>query len=329
MSRAEKASIEAAEWLIACEDGPLSPPDQARFDAWFAASERNKAAYWRIEAAWEEADRITALGPVNALLDEKTSFVTRRRWRRPLALAASIALAIGVSLLFPSLTAFLPLGKEEVPVRQAYATSVGMKKLIGLQDGSRIQLNTQSLVRTQISAARREVWLDKGEAFFDVAHRKDRPFIVHAGDRQITVLGTKFSVRRDGEKIIVSVLEGRVRVDELKGDRLLRSSVIVGGNIAMAEGPATLVAERSEEQVERALSWRTGMLTFAQTPLPAIAAEFNRYNVKKIVIDGETLENVRISGTFPSEQAGAFTRLLRDAYGFRVEETASEIRISD
>lgn len=327
MNRAECANREAADWLIAHEDGALSLAERALFEAWLMESDGNRAAFWRLEAAWREADRIRALGPADAAEPP-------RRWprmaSRALALAASIAIVAGAWTLSPRLAQYLPSFERDAPQsQQTFATALGMKKLIGLEDGSRIQLNTLSVVRAQISPVRREVWLEKGEAFFDVAHLKGRPFIVHAGDRQIIVLGTKFSVRRDGEKVIVSVLEGRVRVDEMKDNRLLRSSVIVGGNIAMAQGAATLVTERSEEKVQDTLSWRTGMLNFDQTPLPAIAAEFNRYNARKIVIDGDALENVRISGTFPAEQPDAFARLLRDAYGFGVTDSVEEIRVSE
>lgn len=330
MTRAEQAGAQAAAWLIALEDAPLSPEEQARFEAWLAESDVHKAAFWRLEAAWQEADRVRALGPVEPSPEVEPGPAWQRRIAAPLALAASAALIAALWALSPRLAQLPPFsGGEVAAAQQAYATPLGQKKLIGLQDGSRIQLNTLSVVRTQITAQRRDVWLDKGEAFFDVAHRERGPFIVHAGDRQITVLGTKFSVRRDGDKVIVSVLEGRVRVDELRDNRLLRSSVIVGGNIAMAEGPATLVTERSDEKVQDSLSWRAGMLTFDQTPLPAIAAEFNRYNARKIAIEGASLENVRISGTFPSDQPDAFTRLLRDAYGFGIVDTANEIRISE
>jgi len=330
MSRAEQAGIEAADWLIAHEDGELSAAEQARFEAWMAASEGNKAAYWRLECAWEAADRVRALGPGAAMPEQKFDDASSRRWRIPSMIAASLALLAAAWMLVPKLPALAPGHADASQVTAAsFATSVGMKQLVELVDGSRIQLNTQSAARAQISPQRREVWVEKGEVFFDVAHRRGQPFVVHAGDRQITVLGTKFSVRRHGDKVVVSVLEGRVRVDELKDNRLLRSSVIVGGKIAMAQGPATLVTERSDEKVADALSWRSGMLTFDQMPLPAIAAEFNRYNVRKLVLAGQSIESVEISGTFPSDQPDAFARLLRDAYGFDVEEAAGEIRVSN
>jgi transmembrane sensor len=96
----------------------------------------------------------------------------------------------------------------------------------------------------------------------------------------------------------------------------------------MAEGEATLVTARSEEKVESALSWRTGMLSFDEKPLPAIAAEFNRYNAKKLVLEGEAVSLIRITGTFPSDKPDAFARLLRDAYGLKIEDTANDIRLS-
>jgi transmembrane sensor len=333
MSRAERANAEAADWLIAQEDGPLAPEEQARFDAWLAASEGNKAAYWRLEYGWKEADRVGALGPASVEPAEETGDRPRPRWWIPTAIAASIALAFVVQ---PFVTGPPRSSRPQpAPIRIAsasasasYATPVGGKRLVGLTDGSRIQLNTQSRIRTEITAARREVWLDEGEAFFEVAHRAGQPFIVHAGDRQVTVLGTKFSVRRDGGKVVVSVLEGRVQVDELRGTVPMRSSIIVGGDIALAEGAATLVTTRSEEKVESALSWRDGVLTFDQKPLPEIAAEFNRYNVRKLVVDGRSVAAIRISGTFPAGRPDAFARLLRDAYGLEIDTSDREIRVS-
>lgn len=326
MSRAEQAHIEAADWLIAQAEGPLSEERQAEFDAWLNASDGNKAAYWRLEYGWGQADRIGALGhgPIEA--SSETDSGAKSRWWIPAAIAASIIAAVGIQQFATEWP-----GQKAAPtpiVAQSYSTPLGGKRLLGLADGSRIQLNTQSRLRTGISDARREVWLDQGEAFFEVAHRDGQPFIVHAGDRQITVLGTKFSVRRDGSKVIVTVLEGRVRVDELSENRPVRSSIIAGGDIAVAEGSATLVTARSEAKVDSALSWRRGMLTFDQQPLTTIATEFNRYNAKKLVLKGQSVGTIRITGTFPSNKPDAFARLLRDAYGMGVEDTDSEIRVS-
>lgn len=84
-------------------------------------------------------------------------------------------------------------------------------------------------MRASVTTRQREVWLEKGEAFFDVAHNEGVPFVVHTGDRQVTVLGTKFAVRRDGDKVTVTVLQGRVRLEEAKGSSPVRSTEIGRG----------------------------------------------------------------------------------------------------
>lgn len=322
MSRAQEAGNRAAAFLIAQEEGEWSDADQAAFDAWLAEEDGNKAAYWRLKHSWREADRIGALG--RGVIQEQ-ELQPRRLWWVPASIAASLVAMAGAGYL---VTTHGPNDGSAAPTI-AYNTPVGGGKLVGLPDGSHIQLNTASVVRTSITSAQREVWLDRGEAYFEVRHLDGQPFIVHAGNRQVTVLGTKFSVRRDGDRVTVSVLEGRVRVDEIAGAKEVRSSIITGGDIAIARGDATLVTAKSEDRVEDALSWRTGTLTFDQTSLAEVAAEFNRYNTKPLVVADSGAASMRIGGTFPANKPGEFVQLLRDAYGLKVTETATEIKISD
>lgn len=325
MNRAEQAGIEAADWLIAQADGPLAPDEQARFEAWLAESDGNKAAYWRLEFGWEQADRVAALGRLRADDIVAPGRSRRPRWWIPAAIAASVVLAIGIQQ-FVVRDRAQRAAQVELAV-DSYATAVGETRLVDLADGSKIQLNTGSSLRSRISDARREVWLEQGEAFFDVAPDRNRPFVVHAGERSVTVLGTRFSVRRAGPRVVVAVLEGRVELSESAGGRTLRSSIISGGDIAMAAGSSTLVTSRSERAVLEALSWREGLLTFDQQPLSAIAEEFNRYNQRKIVLEDPSAASIRISGTFPADKPDAFARLLHEAYGLGFEESRGEIRV--
>lgn len=327
MNRAEQASLEAADWLVAQADGPLSPEEQARFDAWLAQSDGNKAAYWRLEFGWQEADRVVALGEVPAEGAAPSDSRRRQRWWIPATIAASIVLAFGIQQYAARDGAGSDRSAPADFAGQSYATAVGETRLVGLPDGSRIQLNTASRMRTRMGGSQREVWLEEGEAFFEVAHEPGRPFLVHAGEREITVLGTRFSVRRAGANVVVTVLEGRVQLEELEGGRAIRSSIISGGDIAVAAGSATLVTRRSEQAVQQALSWRDGLLAFDQQPLSAIVEEFNRYNERKIVLEDRSTGAIRISGTFPAHKPDAFARLLREAYGLGFDESEQEIRV--
>jgi transmembrane sensor len=334
MSRAQQANDRAADFIERRELASWSAQDQAELDAWLAAAFGHRAAYWRLDHSWREADRIGALGPIPAPTPassrpEPTASRDRRQRRGMWALAASMVLAVGLGSV-ATLKGRGPLfGRAaDTLATSHYATPVGARRTITLDDGSRIELNTATAARTAITSANREVWLDHGEAYFEVAHLGGRPFVVHAGTRTITVIGTKFAVRRDGDRVTVSVVEGRVRVSDVKlGTE--SSAVISAGDMAVAQGAATLLTQKSEARVQDALSWRSGLLSFEQSPLPAVAAEFNRYNPKHIVVEGEDASARRIGGAFPASDPEGFVRLLASAYGLHVEEKPDEIIISD
>lgn len=322
MSRARQVADRAAAWLIRQEDGDWSDEDQAAFDAWLAQSDAHKAAYWRLEHSWRQADRVRALGaPVEPAGARR---VPRRPWK-PAAVAASL-LAVVVFGAAQLGGWGGPSGSP--PVR--YATSTGGHETVRLADGSRIELNTRTSVRAGVSPRGREAWLDSGEALFEIAPDPERPFIVHAGPRTVTVLGTVFSVRRDHDRVTVSVLEGRVRIDDAAdpAGAASGSATLVGGMTAISRGGSTLVTQRSVERVQNALAWRDGMLVFDQTTLADVAAEFNRYNTQSIVVTDPETAAIRIGGAFQAANVEAFVRLLRDAYGLKVVREGDVIKIS-
>ncbi|MDH7974479.1 FecR domain-containing protein [Sphingomonas sp. AR_OL41] len=318
---AEAIERRAALWLVRREQPCWSPEEQTALDAWLDESMAHKAAYWRLEHGWREADRIGALGP--ATLDEEAPPSRTARWW-PLAAAASLVgvLALGaVELARP----------RPVPVvaDQHFVTPVGGRRVVPLIDGSKVELNTATTMRTAVTAEHREVWLDQGEAYFEIAHMEDHPFVVHAGSRTVTVLGTKFSVRREGDRVTVSVVEGRVKVDDARQVDAVPTAILTAGDVAVARGPATLLAAKSEERVASTLAWRGGMLNFDRTSLADAVKEFNRYNRKQITIADAETGNIRIGGTFQAANVDAFVRLLHDAYGLRVESGPDSVKISD
>ena len=320
MSAATDIEQRAAEWVVRREEPEWSAADETALDAWLQESLAHKAAFWRLDHGWRQADRIGALGLEPPEASRFRSWTTS--WW-PLAAVASLAAVLVMSGLELNQPAPAPAVSA-----LHFSTPVGGRRLIGLVDGSRVELNTATAVRTAVGNKRREVWLDRGEAYFEVAHLAGRPFVVHAGDRTVTVLGTKFSVRRDGPKVTVSVIEGRVRIDDAKKPDDVPTAIITAGNVAIAQGSSTLLAAKSEDGVAETLAWRDGILNFEHTSLADAAVEFNRYNSRQIVIgDAETGE-IRIGGTFQASNVDAFVRLLHDAYGLRVTATPNQVKLS-
>jgi len=321
MSEAHKIEVIAARWLLAREDPDWSADNQAMLDTWLNESLAHKAAYWRLEHGWRQADRLAALGAGQRVSGNVP--MSARRWLHPVVIAASMAVVFVGVYVAPKYSA-----PPQAPEFTQVATAIGEHKVVELPDSSKVELNTATKLHAALRHDRRELWLDAGEAFFEVKHLPDRPFVVHAGKETVTVLGTKFSVRREGDKVTVSVLEGRVRIDDADVLTSERSTIIAAGDVVVTNGLTTLLRPRSEDVVERSLAWRGGTLAFDQTTLSNAADEFNRYNAKQIIIVDSTTAKMRISGTFQASNVDAFARLLRDAYGLNVTSSGSTLRIS-
>ncbi|MBP7703720.1 MAG: FecR domain-containing protein [Caulobacter sp.] len=317
MTSAADLEATAALWLSRREDEGWGEADQRALDAWLEASVDHKMAFWRMEFGWRQAGRMAAL---KAAPPATSPPRPRLEAWRPALMAAGIAAValIAVPLLLQS-----PMGASR------YVTEVGGRATVPLRDGTRVELNTATRLRAEVGAKERTVWLDRGEAYFDVAHDAARPFVVHAGDRKVTVLGTRFSIRREGDRVEIVVAEGRVRVEAAGGAATGAPAVLLRGDRLVADGASTLRPPRSVEQVSEDLAWRDGLLSFEQTPLDEAAREFNRYNSTRLVVTGAAASEIRIDGRFEAANVEAFARLMQRGYGLKVARTDQTITISE
>lgn len=316
MSNAE-IEQRAAHWLMRRGEPGWSETEEQELALWLDESMKHRAAFWRLEYGWEQADRMRSLS-LPPMVDETLSRHFHR-WLKPLAVAASIALllVVGSALTFKNISQ---------STSTSYATVFGQRGTLALVDGSRVEVNANSKVRVVQTRSKRELWLDHGEAYFEVAHDASRPFVIYAGLREITVLGTKFVVRRDDDAVKVGVVDGRVRLD---GSASSASSVIITrGDFAVADRDSTLIASNQLDRIERNLRWRTGMVSFDRVTLAEAAEEFNRYNRKQLIIEGRETASLKIGGSFQLANVEGFARLLQQAYGLHVEMHGDRIKIS-
>jgi transmembrane sensor len=314
-SRAQKLNAEAAAWLARANAGNWTAEDQAKLDAWLAQSRGNRVAYWRLEAAWLEAARLAALRPAEPPAE----------FRRHLpVMLMRIAAVVGIAAILSTLGANYVL----TPRIKSYSTPVGGHETLKLSDGSRIELNTNTQVRLATVDGTRQVWLDRGEAYFQIKHDPAHPFVVIAGARQITDLGTKFLVRDDAKTIEVALLQGRVRFDNGNRSGPLNSVALKPGDVVMASAESVSVTKQPIKKLENELSWRQGLLVFNYTTLADAAAEFNRYNVKKIVVTDPEAARLTIIGEFPVNGVDLFGRVATRILCVRVEDRNNEIVIS-
>ena len=322
----------AATWIARRDAARWTAADAAALEAWLAESPGHRVAYYRLNAAWNRAGQLQG------------ARATARF--RPLAIAATVLLLVAAALVAMKANLFregtpqpmvasvsdiarnpdgasvpeaappealpVPAAPAEretsataspAPVEQRYSTVIGASRVVSLGDGSRITLDTDTRIRVSMDERSRTVHLDRGQAFFEVAKDAGRPFAVIADRLRVVAVGTAFSVRRVAADIRVVVAEGTVRVDD--------SGALEAGGTARIEGDDVRVAALAPTEVERTLSWRSGVLTFRHTPLSAAADEFNRYSTRRIVIRDASIASLELGGVFRSSDLEAFAQVLQ------------------
>jgi transmembrane sensor len=336
MKRANQIEQEAADWLARRDARAWTDVEQAAFDAWLAVSPIHKVEFLRMEYAWEESLRLKALGAgvqsnkaprpgrwvLSALFSggvagrssRTPAAPAMRRLRLPMALAASVLIAVAAAAW---VTASYYGGR--------HSTSVGQLSHIAMADGSQVTLNTDSVVRVVVNTKERRVELQRGEAFFKVAKDPSRPFIVTVGERRVIAVGTQFSVRREGTDAQIVVTEGTVRIETGEQTPLTPAAAVSAGSVAHAGHAGTSIQSRPLPQAEELLSWRTGILVLHDMTLAEAAAEFNRYNARKIVIRDPLVGAMHISGSFRATNAEAFARLLERGYPLQANTRDADI----
>ena len=312
--RAADINAQAARFLERRDLGRWSDADQAELDTWLAQSAAHCAAFWRLEAVWADADRLSALRsfkPQTAKHEPRRDLwpILRRAVAATIVIAA--AGAAGAAWLLQ-------------PEGERYATPVGGREVITLFDGSQVELNTDTAVR--VAPAKRMAWVEKGEAYFQIKHDAAHPFVVAVAGHRIVDLGTKFVVRDEPGRLEVSLVEGRARVES--PNKGAQPAVLTPGDVAVATATNISVTRKTEKHLASELGWRRGVVIFDYTTLADAVAEFNRYNQKKIVLAPGAPTHLTMVGTFPINDVELFGRVATLILKVHVANHGDKIVIS-
>ena len=313
--RGDKMRREAAEWLVKLDNqldrGGLSAADRVALRRWLRQNPEHGQILQRQAELWGDMDVLATYARARPR--------PRPRSRRApaFALATLGALAIvcsGLWLLLPA--------PGEPGAERLVATAVGGQREERLADGSRVHLNTDSLIAVQFGAGERRVRLLRGEAAFDVAHDPERPFSVYAHNRIVTALGTRFTVRLGAQKVRVAVAAGKVALGRASPGSKRRPTpgaqpaqdvmFLVQGQRAelpLAGNATPVLAAMDRQAQERTFSWLQGRLIFDDERLATIVAEVSRYTAVKLTIAPE-LGDIRLSGRFKTGDTEALLEAL-------------------
>jgi len=312
----------ATEWAVRLRSTDVTDQDRAQFESWLAADARNRESFKRSESLWAMAANARVQHDmVSELLAEASGeaaapHLRQAAWRYARA-AAVVALVAAIGLQF-----YDPSGDSKV------ATKAGEQRTLMLEDGSTIQLNTDTRVSYHVDARSRRVALKRGEAFFDVAKDPSRPFVVEVGRSEVRVVGTQFSVRQVGDRVEVVVKEGRVEVTpevSVSANHPAQRVELTPGDRMELEHQTIKVAA---VDVNRAMAWRSGEIEFRGETLEDVIAELNRYAATPMVIEDDSLRGLRVSGLFKVADLQSIRFMLHESLGVEFTPHANEISLT-
>jgi transmembrane sensor len=187
-----------------------------------------------------------------------------------------------------------------------------------------VVLDANTVLHAVETPERRLISLERGGAFFQVAKNPNRPFIVSAAGKTVTALGTAFEARVIGDKLDVTLIEGKVKVEQKK--RLIwrgeHSTNLTAGYRLSAPEDQNWTIQRVDASKE--LSWMSGRLTFFNDTLEEAVAKVNRNSDRKIVLD-PSLATQPIVGVFASGDTDRFVRGMELAGIARVARRTDEV----
>ena len=305
----------AAAWFSRERSGEMTADDALALQAWLDADPVHQQAYAEMRHAWGEAAAVRADPQVMAIREHwLASHAKRRRLSAVRAIAASVAVLVAAGAgvgVWQWATGPRPF------VDRTYKTALGEQRVVELPDGSEVTLNTDTVLRTRADGEKRLVYLEKGQAFFEVAKDGGHPFVVTAAGRTVTALGTAFDVRLDDDAFKVTLVEGKVRVEasapamDPKSVKVQATEMVAGSQLVAPDDEQWRLTRTN---VITETSWTRGQLVFEDEPLGDVVEELNRYSARKMVIADASLTAMPISGTFKVGDVERFIHAV-EAYG--------------
>lgn len=270
----------AAQWVQRMALPVQDSATAAAFDRWILDDPRHVDSYARIVQLWQSDGLRQALA-ANDVPDSAATAAPYRRWRCAALLVPAMAAAMLLLIVAP------PLLRDPVP----YGAPPGAMRVVALSDGSRVNLAPGARIAVRMTPWSRDVTLEHGQAFFDVAHEQMRGFAVDGGQARVRVLGTAFDIDRMEGEAVVRVYRGSVSIAAGAGRRWRLSA---GSGIALRGGNATTIDGITGSRPD----WADGWFDANNTPIRQLIAHLNRSATTPIRLADPVLGELQVTGRF-------------------------------
>lgn len=336
----EEVERAAASWTLKIDRG-LTAEEQDAYSQWLAEDSLHRDAVALYRWGWDEFDRLAGLQTTQRAVADPDLLAPGNRFARKPRLVACLRWAAPAAAALVALFGAFWSGSEKVET--AFATKPAVELIARietreLEDGSMVELNRGAILEVDFKSDERRLRLVSGEAYFTVAKDASRPFVVEVKGVSVRAIGTRFNVRLENESVDVIVSEGIVG---LAASGRLRKDGASADEPRLEEGDRAVVAlggphvirfsKLTDLQIDEELGWKPRLLDFDDESLAVIVAEFNKRNKVKIVLGESSLEDLRLSSAFWSDNVEGFVRLMESSFGMSAQwrgSTSIELRKS-
>lgn len=336
----------ASDWVARINAGPLSPDLQTAFNTWITRDRQNQVDLTMVRLTWSVAQKLHTSDEARRELRALKSSSEGVHWfsrffggssnpfaipspRFASAFAAIVLMVAGAVWYFqtpspqPSNSlALLHNGENAL-------TAIGEISSYTLPDGSTLTVNADSNVRVAFTDERRQIFLERGQAFFEVQHNTKRPFVVVAGAQTIVVTGTQFDVRYDAQKSAtqVAVVAGHVNVGDSNHSADANAFLALEANDVFnfpQGGPPMRVALAAN----LVSAWQKRKLYFESTTVGDVLLSVNRYTTKRLELADPKLADLPLSGSFKAGDTDAILFSLETLYGIHATDNGAAFMLS-
>jgi len=325
---------QASLWWVRLREDDVTPEQISRWLDWCQSDPENLRAFDKVD---DLGGRLEALTPQRRTAVVRAVLVVPGSERKPKRLSrAFLGAALGLSLAASIAAVMLNTGLWQltgaVPVAlqtTSYVTRRAQGRDVWLVDGSQVAIGADSALAVDYTATSRKLQLNSGEAYFQVQHNQDRPFVVQAGRLKVIAVGTAFNIRKTGDKVEVIVTRGVVDVEDGASQTAVgRNSAlpkvgairVAAGRLVEADRGSSSVTVRAVD-TRAAVSWRSGSMSFLDEDLALVVANLNRYSEREVQIADPTLEHLRFTGSVVQGHEDEWLAAIQKIYPVLVQQT--------
>lgn len=307
-----QALEQAAEWFALLRSGEATPDERRRWQSWLERAQENRTAWGYVERISSQFQPVQSSPGRDAAAKGYCTANSRMARRRQMLFGLAALAGTGLSGL--AAWRLTPLPGVVLAWAADHRSATGEVRQIELADGSVVWLGTGSAFDEDYSGGLRRLRLLAGEILIQTAADPARPFVVDTPQGRVRALGTRFTVRLDGDETLVAVYKGAV---EARTAGTGSTRVIQTGEQTRFTDEA-LAATQSADPAREA--WSRGILVTNNTPLADVASELQRYRGGVLRVAPE-IANLPVIGSYPATDPDRALAMLEGVLPIRIQRT--------